>query len=137
MSNQKNMTEAAPILWGACPSCGSTEIVTQAQSTGHRDGYACVCTACLSQGPLVPTSELAREKWNELAGLKDAVERVALAPELFARYAMGPEAVAMLKHAVPLASHPILAPMVDASLYRKALAGLDHCASIATKALGR
>lgn len=131
----KNMTECPEVECAPCPSCAGqhAEVVHL-----DADGVECWqvhCPGCRMRGPRMIEREAAVSKWCRLSSMRDAVERVRIAPELFARYAMGPEALAMLRHGVPLASHPILAPNVDADLHRKALAGLDHCAAIAEKTL--
>lgn len=138
MSNaKKNMTPCPSSECAPCPSCGGTSAVAVAIEA---DGVPCWqvhCPVCHARGPRMLDRPAAVDKWSALSGYKDAAERIALAPELFARYALGPEAVCMLRHLVPLAAHPIATANVDAEHHRRALAAIDHCADIASKALDR
>lgn len=136
MSAAKNMTPCPAALFSPCPCCGAAEIEVQAVSVGMRDGYACACTACLTQGPVAPTSERAAACWNRLAALRDAVERVGLSQTLVARFVLGPSSAELLDRGVPLAAQPLtLVPTVEQ--LRSVLGAVDHCADIARKALDR
>lgn len=142
MSAVKNMTPCPAQECAPCPGCGHAHDLMPVMHACHWSSgsfasrWHVVCPHCRARGPAGDVRAQAVEAWNRVSALCDAAERVALAGELFARYAMGPEAVAMLRHGVPLAAHPIVSP-VDPATLRAALAALDHCVAVARGALGR